>query len=252
MKTRFKAQDRGELNSQSRGFTLTEILVVIAIVLVVGTLVFVGVARARISANSAVSVSNLRQWGGLLLQFQQEFGRFPPANIATGDDSTKAIRESHGVSAYSGWDEFLARDLNLDPAKVTQKDESLFHHPGDKAKDTFTPPRPRRTYAMVRGNQAVGRTNTLSLGLMNIPDPARALLLTERPPGTKAWVAFSASGSNVDSPQQQMSGQPDLNGDGKFNYLFVDGHIESLHPKQTIGSGSMTQPKGMWTVVEND
>jgi prepilin-type processing-associated H-X9-DG protein len=231
---------------------MIEMLVVIAILAVVATLAFFGVSRARTSANSAVSVANLRQWGGLMLQFQQEFGRFPPANITTGDDSTKAIRESHGVSAYSGWDEFFARNLNLDPANVTSEDEKLFHHPGDKAEDTFSPPRPRRTYAMVRGNNAIGRSNTLSLGLVNIPDPSRTLLLTERPPAAKAWVAFSASGSNVDSPQQQLSGQPNLNGNGKFNYLFADGHVEGLHPQDTIGSGSLAQPKGMWTVVEND
>lgn len=237
---------------QTSGFTIIEILVVIAILLVVGALVFVGVSRAKVSANSSVSVSNLRQWGGLLIQFQQEFGRFPPANITIGDDSTKAVRERYGVSAYSGWDEFLAHELNLSPEQVTQEDERLFRHPSDKAKDTASPPRPRRTYAMVRGNNAIGRSNTLSLGLVNIPDPSRTLLLTERPPGTKAWVAFSASGSNVDTPQQQVSGQPDLNVNGKFNYLFADGHVESLHPRDTIGSGSLAQPKGMWTVAEND
>lgn len=244
MKVRFK--------NPTCGFTVVEILVAIAILLAVGTLIFAGVSRAKVSANSSVSVSNLRQWGGMLIQFQQEFGRFPPANITIGDDSTKAVREKYGVSAYSGWDEFFARELNLDPANVTQKDERLFHHPGDKANDTFSPPRPRRTYAMVRGNQAVGRSNTLSLGLVNIPDPSRTLLLTERPPSTKAWVVFSASGSNVDNPQQQMSGQADINGNGKFNYLFADGHVESLRPQDTIGSGSLAQPKGMWTVTEND
>ena len=244
MKARFK--------NPNRGFTIVEILVVIAILLVVGALVFVGVSRAKVSANSSVSVSNLRQWGGLLIQFQQEFGRFPPANITTGDDSTKAVRERYGVSAYSGWDEFLAHDLNLTAATVTQEDERLFRHPGDKAKDILSPPRPRRTYAMIRGNSAIGRSNTLSLGIVNIPDPSRTLLLTERPPGTKAWVAFSASGSNVDNPQQQMSGQADINGNGKFNYLFADGHVGSLHPRDTIGSGSLAQPKGMWTVTEND
>ena len=35
----------------------------------------------------------------------------------------------------------------------------------------------------------------------------------------------------------------------RFNYLFHDGHVQALHYTDTIGSGTLTAPKGMWTVA---
>ena len=38
----------------------------------------------------------------------------------------------------------------------------------------------------------------------------------------------------------------------RFNYVFCDGHVEALKIEQTIGSGTLTAPKGMWTVTVGD
>jgi prepilin-type N-terminal cleavage/methylation domain-containing protein/prepilin-type processing-associated H-X9-DG protein len=38
----------------------------------------------------------------------------------------------------------------------------------------------------------------------------------------------------------------------RFNYVFHDNHVESLKIAQTIGSGTLTAPKGMWTVAARD
>jgi len=38
----------------------------------------------------------------------------------------------------------------------------------------------------------------------------------------------------------------------RFNYVFNDGHVETLKIEQTIGSGTLTAPKGMWTQVPGD
>jgi len=38
----------------------------------------------------------------------------------------------------------------------------------------------------------------------------------------------------------------------RFNYLFADGHCEALKIEQTIGTGTLTAPKGMWTVAQGD
>jgi len=32
----------------------------------------------------------------------------------------------------------------------------------------------------------------------------------------------------------------------------MDGHVESLKIEQTIGTGTLANPKGMWTVVQGD
>jgi prepilin-type processing-associated H-X9-DG protein len=38
----------------------------------------------------------------------------------------------------------------------------------------------------------------------------------------------------------------------RFNYAFNDAHVESLKIEQTIGGGTPTAPKGMWTVAVGD
>jgi hypothetical protein len=38
----------------------------------------------------------------------------------------------------------------------------------------------------------------------------------------------------------------------RFNYVFHDNHVETLKLEQTIGSGTLTAPKGMWTVAVGD
>jgi prepilin-type N-terminal cleavage/methylation domain-containing protein/prepilin-type processing-associated H-X9-DG protein len=38
----------------------------------------------------------------------------------------------------------------------------------------------------------------------------------------------------------------------RFNYSFCDGHVEALKIEQTIGTGTLTNPKGMWTASPGD
>jgi len=38
----------------------------------------------------------------------------------------------------------------------------------------------------------------------------------------------------------------------RFNYAYCDGHVETLKLEQSVGSGTLTAPKGGWTVVAGD
>jgi prepilin-type processing-associated H-X9-DG protein len=38
----------------------------------------------------------------------------------------------------------------------------------------------------------------------------------------------------------------------RFNYEFHDGHVETLKIEQTVGSGTIANPKGMWTIAPGD
>jgi len=38
----------------------------------------------------------------------------------------------------------------------------------------------------------------------------------------------------------------------RFNYLFCDGHVEALAIEQTVGTGTLLNPAGMWTVRIGD
>jgi prepilin-type processing-associated H-X9-DG protein len=35
----------------------------------------------------------------------------------------------------------------------------------------------------------------------------------------------------------------------RFNYAFVDGHVQALKVEQTIGNGTLAQPRGMWSAA---
>ena len=55
------------------------------------------------------------------------------------------------------------------------------------------------------------------------------------------------SGTSVNQGQLVYSAQK-----SRFNYVFHDGHVETLKMQQTIGTGTMTAPKGMWTITPGD
>jgi prepilin-type N-terminal cleavage/methylation domain-containing protein/prepilin-type processing-associated H-X9-DG protein len=99
--------------------------------------------------------------------------------------------------------------------------------------------------------------------------PAGTINLVEQPAGDNTcgnvWPAISIA------PSSTMSGQGlgecyqtdpnDSNNQGlalykahgnHFNYLFFDNHVETLTMKQTVGSGTITNPKGIWSNNPND
>lgn len=224
-----------------RAFTLIELLVIIAIIAILAAVAVPSFSSMFRTSAQAQSASNLRQWGsGVTLYAGDHSGKLPPVSVATG---------------YLGWDAVVAPYLGLsaDPKAVPEK---LFIHPNTPApKDKQG--RARRTYAMARGNDSVGRINTPTVALATIPEPSKTILLSERLHNTS--VAQSASAADLDvrkvgeQQARQYNGEAfDLNAGGKFNYLFVDGHVELLRPEDTIGSGSLNSAKGMWTITPGD
>ena len=101
-----------------------------------------------------------------------------------------------------------------------------------------------------------------------VTDPAGTLLLAEAPNGRNAagndWPSFCAGPSeNAGSglgpdPYQLGSGQFGYGTAAyglhakRFIYLFHDGHVQPLKTTDTIGTGTLTVPKGMWTITRGD
>jgi hypothetical protein len=58
---------------------------------------------------------------------------------------------------------------------------------------------------------------------------------------------------NPNSDQQGNQGKDLYRVQGyRFNYLFHDYHVETLKTNDTIGTGVIRVPKGMWTIIPND
>ncbi len=109
-----------------------------------------------------------------------------------------------------------------------------------------------------------------------VRDPAGTILLCENTHGQQCagniWTCIcigpqiSASGGNPlyqldpTAPPQNPTSNTGLDQGSllyrahknRFNYVFNDGHVEALKVEQTIGSGTIAAPKGMWTAVVGD
>ena len=106
-----------------------------------------------------------------------------------------------------------------------------------------------------------------------VADPSGTIMLCENTSGQQCaaniWTCICL-GPQAPSPnelyQTDSSGAQDPNAStsvnqglalykahkSRFNYAFVDGHVESLKIEQTFGTGTITAPKGMWTARQGD
>ena len=103
-----------------------------------------------------------------------------------------------------------------------------------------------------------------------IQDPVGTILLVEQPKGGNIagndYPSFCLApegdgGGNYDQSPYQIdtSASGSIYGQStyglhskRFDYLFHDQHVASLRIENTIGTGTLTSPKGMWTMTKND
>lgn len=108
-----------------------------------------------------------------------------------------------------------------------------------------------------------------------IKDPSGSILLDEQPGGENIagniWpcVSLGPVGTNYWTLLYQTdptAGPQDTNSsvganqgaytyrahNNHFNYLFYDGHVAALSINETVGTGTLTKPKGMWTLMPGD
>jgi prepilin-type N-terminal cleavage/methylation domain-containing protein len=101
-----------------------------------------------------------------------------------------------------------------------------------------------------------------------VADPAGTILLVEQPSGDNVadniWPCISLGpqgtvGVGNGELYQLDSNDTDNQGaalyaahGSRFNYLFHDDHVAPYRVQETIGSGTLALPKGMWTVAAGD
>ena len=67
------------MRNKQKGFSLIELLIVVAIILIIAAIAIPNLLRARISANEASAVSSLRTMNTACISYDTSYGQFPPA-----------------------------------------------------------------------------------------------------------------------------------------------------------------------------
>jgi prepilin-type N-terminal cleavage/methylation domain-containing protein len=250
-----------------QGFTLIELLVVIAIIAILAAILFPVFGRARENARRTSCASNLKQIGLAMIQYAQDYDeRFPGAHLSGGNTSWDMV-----ISPYMGF-------------KVVANGPSplVFRCPSDDKKTSAG--NLTRSYSMPRAANNPGLAtdgfgyfaphNNFSTGQWGRPQsqfpvPATTLMLVEMPSPEAVygdWNRPHCVGPNdlaslAPEPRQDkwMSNNTPIHLE-TWNYLFVDGHVKSLRPEQTL-AGANNQPVtasqrrtpfwGMWTINED-
>jgi type IV pilus assembly protein PilA len=72
------------MRNKQKGFSLIELLIVVAIILIIAAIAIPNLLRARISANEASAVSSLRTMNTACISYDTSYGAFPPAQTDMG------------------------------------------------------------------------------------------------------------------------------------------------------------------------
>lgn len=250
---------------QSNAFSLVEILVSVAILSILMTLLVPSWQAYQKMALSTHCASNLRQLGTAFFTYAAENnGQLPPGYANPGIPG-----QTMGERV---WYQYLMfHDVRLYKGDGVLPNPNWSWSPGDggNQKDVLTiyncPANPYRlgrwetpSYAYSRGFGTFGDANGYPFNptrLAAIEQPSQTILLVDAgerylngqspqngPPMSLCYI----SGYNDSTFYWQRSVNFDVHG-GRANFLFVDGHVETLNHSEVQERGSLSPPTLLWS-----
>lgn len=188
-----------------KGYSLIEILVVIAIIAIGATLVVPGLDRAKAGAQRSACVANLRQIGQASLLYHADRQTILPWYTHADGYWWQAL------SPYVGTDTKVFRcpvDKNFSEASEVDTERTVSYGWNYK----------------LTGHGDSGENPNDFLRVQNYPRPSAVLIATDGPGGAAAgqqdsWGFVDESAGHTADPRRHL---------GLGNALFLDGHVETI------------------------
>lgn len=260
--------------SRNSAFSLVELLIVAAIFALLAALLQSALRKTLAQASSVACTNNIKQLALYNHQHLGDYNAYPAASMATPD------KPSHWANFWT-YDEALGE---YDGRSMTYSDDTIrYGNAGEEDYPEYRCPMEedrgwenayRRSYAMNTGGRDFSKRNTrdywlgatthydgsqgqFKYGESDIADPAGTLLMTElrkdNPGEAYDKQNIMGGGQNgmfsfvmTPNDQQNKGFANEPWHEGRWNYLFCDGHVESLYPIETLG------PKGIYSLHGHD